>query len=172
MDERQIKLGLKACAATIAVAYIYLLVEAFYKFLSTKNIENCSWEIGLLVLIPFTILFVGRKDEQILLPKKVSGEELPIELTKDSKKERVKNYLVNSIGFSIGMICISFIVAFVGKMPLDFYFPIAGVSSVVNIALNCFIEFAVLFIISFLVDYNYGEYQVRSYNRKLKDLED
>lgn len=171
MDERQHKLGLNTCAAAILVTYIYLLIEIFYKLFFTKNIENCAWEIGLMILISATIIFVGRKDEAILLPKKISGKELPVDLTKDCKKERIKNYFLDSIIFSAAMILISLAAMFIGKIPLDSYFIFSGVSKKLNITLNCFIEFLVLFIISLIIDYSLGEYQVRKYNNKLKDLE-
>lgn len=162
MDEKQTKLGLKACAITIVITYIYLLIATFYKFLTTNDIENCAWEIGLLVLIPFIIIFVWMRNEKILLPK-ISDEELKAELAITSKKERIKNYLINSIGFSFGMICISFIIAIIGNMPLDFLFEAIGVSNMADVVLKCFIEFAVLIVISFLLNYGYGEYKIRSY---------
>lgn len=159
MDEKQTKLGLKTCTATIVVAYIYLLIATFYKFFTTNDIENCAWEIGLLVLIPFIIIFVWMRDEKILLLKISDGE-----LAVASKKERIKNYLINSISFSFGLICISFIIAIIGNMPLDFLFEVTGVSNLSDVVLNCFIEFAVLIAISFLLNYGYGEYKIRSYN--------
>lgn len=172
MDERQHELGLKTCATAILVTYIYLLIEIFYKLFSTKNIENCTWEIGLIILISATIIFVGRKDEAILLPKKISGKELPVDITRACKRERIKNYFLDSIIFSVAMILISLALMFIGKIPLDSYFVISGISKALNITLNCFIEFVFLFIISLIIDYGVGEYQIRKYDKKLKDLED
>lgn len=172
MDERQYKLGLRACAAAVLVAYVYLLIEIFYKFISTKKIENCAWEIGLLVLMSFIIIFVGRKDEAILLPKKVSGKEMPIELSKAYKRERIRNYIFNSILFSIAMVSISFVLPLIGKIPLDFYLPIADKDKWLNIVINCSVEIIVLFFISFVLDYSLGECHIRRYNKKLKDLEE
>lgn len=159
MDEKQTKLALKTCTATIGVAYIYLLISTFYKFFTTNDIENCALEIGLLVLIPFTIIFVWMRDEKILFPKISDGE-----LAVTSKRERIKNYLINSISFSFGLICISFIVAIIGNMPLDFLFEVTGVNNLPDVVLNCFIEFAVLIVISFLLNYGYGEYKIPSNN--------
>lgn len=171
MDERQHELGFKACGAAILVTYIYLLIEIFYKLFSTKNIENCTWEIVLIILISATILFVGRKDEAILLPKKISGKELPLDLTRACKRKRIKNYFIDSIIFSVTMMLISLAAMFIGKIPLDSYFMFSGISKGLNITLNCFVEFVFLFIISLIIDYSLGEYQVHKYNKKLKDLE-
>lgn len=159
MDEKQTKLGLKTCTATIGVAYIYLLISTFYKFFTTNDIENCALEIGLLVLIPFTIIFVWMRDGKILFSKISDGELAAI-----SKKERIKNYLINSISFSFGLICISFIIAIIGNMPLDFLFEDTGVNNLADVVLNCFIEFGLLIVISFLLNYGYGEYKIRSNN--------
>lgn len=158
MDEKQTKLGIKTCTVTIAAIYIYLLIATFYKFFTTNDIENCALEIGLLVLIPFMIIFVWMRDDKIQFPKMSDGE-----LVVTSKKERIKNYLINSISFSFGLICISFIIAIIGNMPLDFLFEVTGVSNLSDVALNCFIEFGVLIVISFLLNYGYGEYKIRSY---------
>lgn len=171
MDERQYKLGLKTCGAAILLTYIYLLIEIFYKLFSTRNIENCAWEIGLIILISATIIFVGRKDEAILLPKKISGKELPVDLTRACKRERIKNYFLDSIIFSVAMILISLVAMFIGKIPLDSYFMLSGISKELNITLNCFVEFMFLFVISLIIDYSLGEYQIRKYNKELKDLE-
>jgi len=171
MDERQYKLGLKTCGAAILLTYIYLLIEIFYKLFSTRNIENCAWEIGLIILISATIIFVGRKDEAILLPKKIWGKELPIDLNGACKRERIKNYFLNSIIFSAAMVFTSLALMFAWKIPLDSYFMFSGVSKELNVTLNCFIEFLVLFVISLILDYSLGEYQIRKYNKKLKDLE-
>lgn len=171
MDERQRKLGLKACGAAILLTYIYLLIEIFYRLFSTKNIENCTWEIGLIILISGTILFVGRKDEAILLPKKISGKELPVDLTRACKRERIKNYFLDSIIFSGSMIFISLVLIFVWKIPLDSYLMLSGISKELNITLNCFVEFVFLFIISLIIDYSLGEYQIHKYNKKIMDLE-
>lgn len=172
MDERQKLNSVKPLALTVAVTYIYLLVEAFYKFISTKDIFNCTWEIGLLVLMPLIICIGLRCEKAVMIPKTLSGKEIDKEMTPKAKSNRKRSYLFDSILFAVGLTAASIVAyCFGAKDAIDIYL-IPNISKSASMMVSFFLEFAGLFIVSYFVDYLWGEHTVKQYNKIINEFDD
>ena len=172
MDERQKLNSVKPLAITVAVTYIYLLVETFYKFISTKDIFNCTWEIGLLVLMPIIICVVLRSEKEVMIPNTLSGKEIDKNMTPKAKSNRKRSYLFDSILFAGGLTAASIAAYCFGvKDAIDIYL-IPNLSESASMMVSFFLEFTGLFIVSYLVDYIWGEHSVKQYNKIINEFDD
>ena len=73
MDERSERFIARGMAITLGLVYLYLIVSGIWKYVSTKDITNITWEIILIVMIPVSIGWFARRDESLLIPKMVTG---------------------------------------------------------------------------------------------------
>lgn len=172
MDERGKHIGARAMGLTLALTYFYLLFVTIWKYVSTKDILNSAPEIGLLVLIPFSILWFSRKDESVMLPKTFIGNELPISTHEQASSKRVKHYILNSAGLSISFMVLTITaLLFIEKDASDFIlFP--NHSDIVNYTIAISMELVLGFIVFFAISYVWGEYIIKKYRMKLEELED
>src|SRR5699024_8312804 len=100
MDERSKLFAMRGMAITLALVYIFFLVSGIWKYVSTKDITNITWEIIFIVMIPASIMWFARKDESLLIPKMITGEHVPTTSDHKSKKSRKVHYFLNSLGFA------------------------------------------------------------------------
>lgn len=100
MDERSQKLVARGMAIKLSLVYISLVVSCIWKYVSTKDITNSTWEIIFIVMIPASIVWFARKDESLMIPKTVTGEQIPTESDDLSRKRRKKYYFWDSLGFA------------------------------------------------------------------------
>src|SRR5690625_1853936 len=103
MDERSQKIIAGGMGITLGLLYLGLFVLCVWKYVSTGDITNSTWELILIVMIPASIWWFSRKDESLMIPK-MSGtisRELPIENDFETKKRRKKSYIWDSIGLAI-----------------------------------------------------------------------
>jgi hypothetical protein len=171
MDERRISIGARAMGMTLVITYFYILIVAISKYVNTKDITNSAWEIGLLVLIPFSILWFSRKDESIMLPKKFRGSELPIGSDVKTRKQRKKHYAIDSIGLSIGFAIVTMIAVFFIEKDEKGLLLFSNLNKTLNWILIVGIEVIVGFIVFYAIAYIWGEWSIKRYNRKLDELE-
>lgn len=152
LDERQERIIGKAGVIATLITYIYLIVEMLYKYVTTKDIFNCNWELGLLIIISVVINVIIRTDKELDLPKNFVGITLSLGNTKEDKLTRIKDYLVDSIVFSI----------IIGVITCFF--------ECVNIK-YLIIEGFGLLIVSFIISYFSGEHKIKKYNKWLDEEE-
>ena len=158
LDEMQQKVVGDAGVVCTVVTFIYLLVECVYKYIKTKDIFSCTWELGLLILISVIFyLFVGRIKE-MNVPKTVFGRALPTDKSKESKRKRMVSYVVEALVFSIALSVISFGFS---KMGVD----AMGYTEIL-------IEAVGLFIVAGLINFVVGEYYCNKYEKWIKSLDE
>ena len=157
-DEMQQKVVGDAGVVCTVVTFIYLLVECVYKYIKTKDIFSCTWELGLLILISVIFyLFVGRIMEMIV-PKPVFGRALPTDKSKESKRKRMVSYVVEALVFSIALSVISFGFS---KMGVD----AMGYTEIL-------VEAVGLFVVAGLINFIAGEYSCNKYEKWIKSLDE
>ncbi len=171
MDERQNQIIGKAAGITFIITYFYVLIECIYKYLSTWNINNCSWEIGLLVLMPVSFLFFAKKDDSLLLPRTINNKEMNFEMTSAAKKSRIIEYTKEALLFSIVMLAIDALIGFLGNFQWSTFIDIINSGRLTNYILYAIYALLGQFIISFVIDYSWSEYKIKKYNKMLDEME-
>ena len=157
-DEMQTKVIGDAGVVCTTVTFIYLLVESVYKYIKTKDIFSCTWELGLLILISAIFyLFVGRIKE-MNVPKTVFGRELPTDKSKESKRKRRVSYLGEALVFSVALSVICFGFSNMGVDPMGYT--------------EILIEAVGLFIVAGLINFIAGEYSCNRYEKWIKSLDE
>lgn len=159
LDERQKEAIGNAGVITTLITIFYLLIEITYKYVSTKDILSCNWEIVLLIIISAVFAVAIRKQKELNLPKSIFGRTLPTEKTKAAYKRRLLSYFLNSLCFAVGITVFTVI------------FSRLGVDEVYSIYFLG-LEFAGVFIGSFVLDYVWGEHQCKKYNQWLETIDE
>jgi hypothetical protein len=159
LDERQERSIGNAGGIISLITFFYLLIEITYKYVSTKDILSCNWEIVLLIIILFIFTVATRKQKELNLPKSIFGRTLPTEKTKAARKNRVISYSLSSLFFAVSIIVLTVV------------FSLLGVEEVYSI-LFLSLEFVGLFIISFILDYVLGEHRCKKYNHWLETIDE
>lgn len=158
-DEMQQKVIGDAGVVCTVITFIYLLVECVYKYVKTKDIFSCTWELGLLILISLIFyLFVSRIKEMNIPKTFIGRKELPTDNSKESKKKRVISYLAEALAFSVALSVITFGFS---KMGID-------IVNNTEILIDAVGLFAVAMVINFIV----GEYSCNKYEIWKKSLDD
>lgn len=171
MDERSSKIVAGAMGITLGLLYLFLIGFTIWKYVTTKDITNCTLELILIVLIPLSITWFARNDESLLIPRMTTtGKELPTEQDVDSKQQRKKAYVLDSTAFATVLLILTMIDAiFIQKEWYFFpFFPQA--KDAVNIILTHALEFFLGLIIFYTIRYVWDEWKVKRYENKLKEL--
>lgn len=151
-DEMQEKVLGRACIVCTIVTVIYLLIEATYKCIMTKDILNSTWEIALVIII-FIILKLGTKNQKEMnLPKSILGNTLPTEKTISARIKRMIAYVFDSILFAAISVFFSYILDSTNTNYLIF----EAISS---------------FMISLVIDYKIGEKRCKKYEEWEESLD-
>lgn len=159
LDERQEQaIGNSGVVITL-ITFFYLLIEITYKYVSTKDILSCNWEIVLLIIMSAVFAVANRKQKELNLPKSILGRPLPTEETKTAHKRRVISYFLEALCFAVGMTVFTVT------------FSLMGVEEVYSILLLG-LEFVGLFIVSFVLDYIWGEHLCKKYNQWLRTIDE
>lgn len=170
MDERSEKIIARAMGMTLGLLYLFLISFTIWKYVTTKDITNCTLELFLIVLIPLSISWFARKDESLLIPRMTTGQELPTEQDIESKQQRKKSYFLDSLIFAMVLLIFTIIDSiFIQKE--WYFFPIfPELSSKVNIITTHVFEFVLGVIIFYVIQYVWDEWKIRRYEKKLKEL--
>ena len=154
-----------------ALVYLFLVVSCIWKYVITKDITNSTWEILFIVMIPVSIAWFARKDESLLIPKMITGEQLPTESDDLSKKRRKKYYFWDSLGLAFVFLILTIIGTFLIEKNWDYLLLIPEWSEKINIVISLSIEFVISFIVFFVISFVWEELNIKKYNRKLDELE-
>ena len=157
-DEMQQKVVGDAGVVCTVITFIYLLVECVYKYIKTKDIFSCTWELGLLILISLIFYIFVSRIKEMNVPKTFLGRKLPTDKSKESKKKRIISYLIEALAFSIALSVITF------------GFSKIGVDAVSNI--DILIEAVGLFVVAMGINFIVGEYSCNKYELWKKSLDD
>lgn len=151
-DEMQEKVLGRACIVCTIVTLIYLLIEATYKYITTKDILNSTWEIALVIIICIILKFGTKNQKEMNLPKSILGNTLPTEKTMSARIKRIIAYVCDSIFFAVVSVFFSYILDSTTPRYLIF----EAISS---------------FIISLVIDYKVGEKRCKKYHEWEESLD-
>ncbi|WP_342431282.1 hypothetical protein [Neobacillus sp. FSL H8-0543] len=171
MDERSQKFIARGMAITLGLVYLYLLVSGIWKYVSTKDITNSTWEIILIVMIPASIGWFARKDESLMIPKMVTGEQIPTGSDDQSKKRRKRYYFWDSLGLATVFLILTIIGTFLIEKDWQNLLLFPQWSVMTNIFVTLSMEFIISIIVFYAISYLWDEWNIKRYNQKLDDLE-
>ncbi|MBJ8349484.1 hypothetical protein [Streptococcus zalophi] len=158
IDERLKKSIGDVSTIIVVVTIIYLLVEAFYKYVTTKNILTTTWEIALLLLIVAIFLIGIKSNKEMTLPTSFLGKQLPTSQSIEAKRNRIKAYLIESVVTSAVI------------TGLTFFFEFIGIE--VKLSLSEYIaSFLGLMVVYLILSYLLGEHNIKKYNKYMEELE-
>src|SRR5690625_7329575 len=101
MDERSQKIIAQGMGITLSLVYLFLFVSCIWKYATTGDITNVTWELIFIVMIPASIGWFARKDKSLLIPKMIlTGQEIPTNSDQKSRKKREKYYFWDSLGLA------------------------------------------------------------------------
>lgn len=163
LDERQKNRMIKSLGMATVVAFFSSVFIIIFKFIYTKSLESAYTDISLAIIISVTIILYHLINKEYNVPKTISGKILPIGNSKEAKNSRLKYYVKDSIPITIIFSIFDIMAPDILIVPV----PLMG-SKVLSFALNSLIRFIVFFII----DYLWGEFNVKKQNKFNDSLED
>lgn len=163
MDERQKDLWSLSLSASAFIAYVYEIIVIIIKFMKTKSMESAYTDVALLAIMAVIITIYHIIKKEYDLPKTFTGKILPLSESKEDKRTRYKNYFLDSFSLSIVFLGIDII----RKDPI-LLFDSVFQSKILSYGANTFLRI-ILFL---LINYFWGEYNVKKYNEYYDSLVD
>lgn len=163
IDERKRDRIITSIGMGTFIAFLYLLIVIIFKFIKTKSFKSSYLQIVPLIIITITIAIYHSVNKEYKVPTTFLGKKLPLGDSKADKKSRLKYYIVDAFRLST----IFLIFDIMAPNRLIFSIPWIGWKYVPYI-LN-FISRSILFII---MDYAWGEYNIRKQRKFDKTLDD
>ena len=149
-------------AKVLVVVYVLVAAYGLLKFLQNFNIMDCIFELIVAIAVPILVLIFSRnKKKKATFPMSLAGLAIFPDRTKQAKLGRVKAYLLDSLGFSAAMAGIQLIFTLWDKFQtgtLEFNFEV-----IVNYGIGLLDEFALCFIVFFIMDYIMYEHKSKRY---------
>lgn len=161
IDERQRELIRVSLGISTAVAYIYLIISILFRFLKARNFSQSYLDIGLIAILSIIVAFYHLKNKEYSLTSGIGSKLFPTGKTKEEKKKRYLKYAYTSFTTSLILI------------PIDIYSNKTTLlfetnSRLLTYGLNTMLRFITLFVLNYL----WGEYNVRKHNRFNSLLDD
>lgn len=174
MDERNQKIIAAGMGITLALLYLGLFVLCIWKYITTGDITNSSFELLLIVLIPASIWWFSRKDESLMIPKMsgTTGKELPTEDDLETKQFRRKSYIWDSFGLATVFLILAIGDSLFIQKDWSYFNLLPQLSEMLNITVSLILEFVLSVLMFYAISFLWGEWQIKKYNRKLEELED
>ena len=167
-DERTAKNTGTAAVITLALIWAALLATGIYKTVK-YGAESTTEEILLFLGSLLVFLIFKHRKEDVDLPETFLGKPLPTEPGGAAKKERVKAYLVDSL---INGAILTALNITLNRINQNFSFTtIALESPILTILINAVADLAVLGALFMLINYFWGEHNIKKYNKMLEDEE-
>ncbi len=158
---------------TLALVYLYFFVSCIWKYVTTGDITNSTWELILIVMIPVSIGWFARKDESLMIPKMgITGKELPIESDNKSKRKRKKYYFLDSLGLATIFLIFTIVDSTFIQKKWDSFILFSQWTVSQNILAVLALEFLLSMVIFFGITYLWEEWNTKRYNWRLKEWGD
>lgn len=159
LDERQRKHISESLASGAFFGYFYTLFVIIFKFIRDKAFTNTYLEIILILILHIVLNLHHRKEKEYSLPKTITGRILPMGSSSEEKKSRFKNYVLDSLIISIILIPIDIITK--GKLLF-----------ISQAFLSYIVSFFFRFVLFLIINYIWGEYNIKRYNNYYYDILD
>ena len=167
-DERTAKNTGTAAVVTLALIWAALIIIGIYKtikFGAESTTEEILIFLGSLLVF---LIFKHRKDD-VDLPESFLGKPLPTGLHGVDKKARIKSYIIDSLinGGILAVLNIS-----LHEINPNFSFTTIDFSNtVLTILINGVMDLAVMSAVFMLINYIWGEHNIKKYNKLLEEDE-
>lgn len=161
LDERQFQMLSEALAfAAIVGGFVnILIIIGKYTFLNDR--KSVGYDITLLVIMALATLVYMWAKKEYDIPTTFTGKPLPTGFTREEKIARIKYYIMDA--FKAAAIFFIFDI----KIRKEILFPTVLGSKY----LAYVVDFLFSFIIFYLINYFWHEYNVKKYNTYIKSLE-
>lgn len=158
LDERQQQIQLK----TFHILGIFFLISiGFMGFYKMYKYNIVPYEFYI-ILIAFLILyFVPYLYNDIPHPQDTKGNYLPTSSNSTDIKVRIKHYIQRSFEFSLYFSILDILLLHINKLTLNNVF-----------FLTLLFTIGISFCIAFILNYLLGEFQIKKYNKLLKELDE
>lgn len=164
----------KTTLTALAFAILCLIAATAVRIIRTGEIGWEFWVIlGICLIMAVGDRFFGDVEE----PKDMFGRPLPLGSTREDKRARIKNYLLESVIFALACAVMDILLIATGRDDVtdmeiaEILFPSLG--KVATVAVTAVIAFVVMLVISFIFEYIIGEkFKVKKYNKLLEALDE
>src|SRR5690625_1398047 len=112
------------------------------------------------------------QDESLLIPKMITGENVPTTSDHKSKKSRKVNYYLNSLSLATFILIFTILDSLFIQDEWFYFTFFSQLNDPFKIIATFTLEFIIGLIVFYIVNYVWGELSVRRYNRKIDELED
>lgn len=162
-DEREKQLLIGALAISGAIAILHGIFVMFLKLFFEKSLESAYTEITLVATMSIIIIIYNFKKKEYDIPKSIFGRTLPASSSKEDKRARNKNYLLDASILSL---------IFLG-IDISRNNPVILFSSIFESKILSYGANFIFHLVFFLVlNYLWGEYNIRKYNSYYDSLQD
>lgn len=172
MDERRSMIIARGMAITLALIYIALFVACVWKYISTKDITNSTWELIFIVMIPVSILWFSRKDESLMIPRDFFGDTVSTGGSYAERKSRRKQYILDSFLLAVIILVLTVIDSMYIQHNWEHLLLFPALEHNLNIFVALVLELIISLIVFYVIAYMIGEWSVKRYHKKLDELED
>ena len=163
MDERQKNNVSMAMAKVLVVVYVLVVAFGLLKFLQNFNIMDCIFELIVAIAVPILVLIFSRnKKKKTTFPMSLAGLAIYPDRTKEAKKGRIKAYLLDSFTFSATIAAIQVIFRLWNKFQAG-TLDLSTYESVIGYGVLLIWEFALSFVVYFIMDYIMYEHKSKRY---------
>lgn len=164
IDEREKSRRTAALGMAGIVAMIYSIGVILVRFVETKTFRSSSFFIGLVVIMSVTITLYHIIHKEYHVPKTIFGKELPLGKSKESKRARMAYYIKDAI--RLGAIFLVFDIMNPDRM-------LFKENSITDWKYMPYIfEFITRAIFFVILDYAWGEFNIRKKRKYIESLED
>lgn len=163
MEERQKNNVSMAMAKVLVVVYVLVVAFGLLKFLQNFNIMDCIFELIVAIAVPILVLIFSRnKKKKTTFPMSLAGLAIYPDRTKEAKKGRIKAYLLDSFTFSATIAAIQVIFRLWNKFQAG-TLDLSTYESVIGYGVLLIWEFALSFVVYFIMDYIMYEHKSKRY---------
>lgn len=167
-DERTAKNTGTAAVVTLALIWAALIIIGIYKTIKF-GAESTTEEILIFLGSLLVFLILKHRKDDVDLPESFLGKPLPTGLHGADKKARIKSYIIDSLinGGILAVLNIS-----LHEINPNFSFTTIDFSNtVLTILINGVMDLAVMSTVFMLINYIWGEHNIKKYNKLLEEDE-
>ena len=165
-DERTAKNTGTAAVITLALIWAALLIIGIYKTIK-YGAESTTEEILIFLGSLLAFLVLKHRKDDVDLPESFLGKPLPTGLKGKDKKIRIKAYITDSLvnAAILGALNIT-----LNRINRNFNFTTLELSNpVLTVAVNAVLDLAVLGAVFMVINYIWGEHNIKKYNKMLEE---
>lgn len=164
MDERKKLRVTTSIGMANFIAMLYSIGIIIFRFIQTKSFESSYTYIGLLILITVTMSIYNLINKEYNVPTTFFGKKLPLGKSKEDKKIRIIQYAKDALRLSIVFLIFDIM------NPNRVLFSIPSIDS--KTILPYFLNSLIRFILFLIMNYAWGEYNVKKQRKFNESLDD